>query len=180
MGILKESNFIVSVGGMSFPFRSAFNDLDQVVTNAIKFTKILEVSKSNFDISKFKNHLIYLAKSFNRKASINEAIEEHKDFVWPQEDIEDDYIELTRSGSLEDMAFNRMKVKLQNSFNSTRILENLSDDVDANKLLQIASGMRIDVPHGFENNSMPAQFRALQIQLMNTYCLLYSKSRRKG
>ena len=46
MGILKESNFIVSVGGMSFPFLPAFNDLDQVVTNAIKFTKILEVSKS--------------------------------------------------------------------------------------------------------------------------------------
>ncbi len=124
MGTLKESNFIVSVGGMSSPFRNAFNDLDQVVTNAIKFTKILEVSKSNFDISKFKNHLIYLAKSFNRKASINDAVEEHKDFVWSQEDIEDDHIKLTRSGSLEDMSLNIMKVKFRNSFSSTRVLGN--------------------------------------------------------
>ncbi len=161
---LKESNFIVSVGGMSFPFRTAFNNIDQVVFNAKRFIKLVEISNISFDIKKFKDHLIHLAKSFNRKASINRATLEHKDFTWASEDVTDDYEELMQSGSLERLADDRMQAKLNVSFNITRVQQNLSNDIDYAKICEVATGMRIDTPDGFVKKRMPIQFRALQKQ----------------
>ena len=52
-GTLKVSNFIVSVGGMSFPFRTAFHNLDQVVKKLAQACSTLEILQALLEPSTF-------------------------------------------------------------------------------------------------------------------------------
>jgi len=72
-----------------------------------------------------------------------------------------------------------MKHKWSISFNTDKVNTYLADDTDYNRLISIASGVRIDTPDMFSNGEMPNKFRALQTMLKNTYSALYTRLRRK-
>jgi len=83
------------------------------------------------------------------------------------------------AGSLIEVAKNRMKHKWSISFNTDKVNTYLADDTDYNRLISIASGVRIDTPDIFSNGEMPNKFKALQTMLKNIYSALYTRLRRK-
>jgi len=121
-----------------------------------------------------------LAKSFNRKTAIDSAVYKNRNFHWASQDTDVDIVELIEAGSIKELAINRIKNKSSMSFNRERVIQYLSNDVDYDRLLSIADGVRIDKPDNFINGKMPEKFRALQTILKNTYSFLYTRLRRKN
>jgi len=65
-----DKELVVSIGGMSFSFQSAFNNINMVMDNATKIVKLVSEKELHGDLNILKSHLITVARSFNRKSAI--------------------------------------------------------------------------------------------------------------
>jgi len=77
-----DEDFIVSIGGMSFQFRSAFQNMEGVMKNVSKLLELFNDRVISIDISidinNINSHLLLLAKTFSRKQAINVSKKNNK------------------------------------------------------------------------------------------------------
>jgi len=177
----KSNEYMVSIGGMTFPFKSTFDNIDQVMVNVSVVSNLFSNDVIKIDLDCLKYHLYNISKTFNKMEAIKLAKQEHQNFQWDINDVSEDHNELVKCNySLSELAKYKMNKKIHNSFNKDKVQQYLFDDIDYDRLLSIADGVIIDTPDNFKNVPLNSDMRALQKKLKKVYSFLYTKLRRKG
>ena len=151
-------SFTVSVGGVSFPFMSAFKSLNKIRALVNQFQWLTKNRNVHVDLNQLFEHLAFLARTFNRVHAISKAIETNKNFSWPTEALVRDAQELRQCGYIQTLARKRLDETFNTMFNTDKVLKFFKEDIEFTRLLDIANGVVVETPSEFNRNSAPTEF----------------------